>query len=103
MSVPLQAYLAVAAILFGIGVYGVLSQRGAVMILMSTEVILNAAMLNTVAFWRYRNPADFNGQIFALIILTVAAVEMAVGLAAMLLIYRRRQTQHVDKLAELRG
>lgn len=103
MSVPLQAYLAVAAILFGLGVYGVLSQRGAVMVLMSTEVILNAAMLNTVAFWRYRNPADFAGQIFALVILTIAAVEMAVGLAVIVLVYRNRSTQMVDKVASLRG
>ncbi|PYR89397.1 MAG: NADH-quinone oxidoreductase subunit NuoK [Acidobacteria bacterium] len=103
MSVPLQAYLAVAAILFGLGVYGVLSQRGAVMVLMSTEVILNAAMLNTVAFWRYRNPADFAGQIFALVILTIAAVEMAVGLAVIVLVYRNRSTQMVDRVASLRG
>lgn len=103
MSVPLQAYLAVAAMLFGIGAYGVLSQRGAVMVLMSSEVILNAAMLNTIAFWRYRNPADFSGQIFALVILTIAAVEMAVGLAVIVLVYRRRSTQLVDKVAELRG
>jgi len=103
VSVPLQAYLAVAAILFGLGVYGVLSQRGAVMVLMSTEVILNAAMLNTVAFWRYRNPADFAGQIFALVILTIAAVEMAVGLAVIVLVYRNRSTQMVDRVASLRG
>lgn len=103
MSVPLTAYLAVAAVLFGIGVFGVLSQRGAVMVLMSAEVILNAAMLNTIAFWRYRAPNDFAGQIFALVILTIAAVEMAIGLAVMVMIYRRRKTQMVDKITELRG
>ncbi|MFP5205736.1 MAG: NADH-quinone oxidoreductase subunit NuoK [Acidobacteriota bacterium] len=103
MSVPLVAYLAVGAILFGIGVFGVLSQRGAVMILMSTEVILNAAMLNTVAFWRYRAPSDFAGQVFALIILTISAVEMAVGLAVMLMVFRHRKMQLVDKLTELHG
>ncbi len=103
MNVPLVAYLAVGAILFGIGVFGVLSQRGAVMILMSTEVILNAAMLNTVAFWRYRSPSDFAGQVFALIILTISAVEMAVGLAVMLMVFRHRNMQMVDKLTELHG
>lgn len=103
MSVPLVAYLAVAAVLFGIGVFGVLSQRGAIMILMSTEVIMNAAMLNTIAFWRFRTPNDYAGQIFALVILTIAAVEMAVGMAVMVMIYRRRKTQMVDKLTELRG
>lgn len=103
MSVPLAAYLGIAAILFGIGVFGVLSQRGAVMVLMSAEVILNAAMLNTIAFWRYRTPQDFAGQIFALIILTIAAVEMAVGLAVMVMIFRRRKMQMVDKITDLRG
>lgn len=103
MNLPLAAYLAVGAVLFGIGVFGVLSQRGAVMILMSTEVILNAAMLNTVAVWRYRAPSDFAGQVFALIILTISAVEMAVGLAVMLMVFRRRHMQLVDKFTDLRG
>lgn len=103
MSVPLAAYLVVAAVLFGIGVFGMLSQRGAVMVLMSAEVILNAAMLNAVAFWRYRSPGDFSGQIFALVILTIAAVEMSIGLAVMLMVYRRRKDQRVDKFKEMRG
>lgn len=102
-SVPLVAYLIVSAILFGIGVFGMLSQRGAVMILMSAEIILNAAMLNTIVFWRYRAPNDYSGQILALVILTVAAVEMAVGLAVMLMVYRNRKDQRVDKFTELKG
>jgi NADH-quinone oxidoreductase subunit K/NAD(P)H-quinone oxidoreductase subunit 4L len=103
MSVPLVAYLALGAILFGIGVFGILSQRSAIMILMSTEVILNAGMLNTIAFWRFRAPNDYAGQIFALVILTIAAVEMAVGMAIMVMIYRKRKMQLVDNLTELRG
>ena len=103
MSVPLVAYLALGAILFGIGVFGILSQRSAIMILMRTEVILNAGMLNTIAFWRFRAPNDYAGQIFALVILTIAAVEMAVGMAIMVMIYRKREMQMVDKLTELRG
>ena len=103
MSVPLVAYLALGAVLFGIGVFGILSQRSAIMILMSTEVILNAGMLNTIAFWRFRAPNDYAGQIFALVILTIAAVEMAVGMAIMVMIYRKREMQMVDKLTELRG
>lgn len=103
MSVPLVAYLALGAVLFGIGVFGILSQRGAIMVLMSTEVILNAGMLNTIAFWRFRAPNDYAGQIFALVILTIAAVEMAVGMAIMVMIYRKRKLQLVDKLTELRG
>lgn len=103
MSVPLVAYLVVSAVLFGIGVFGVLSQRSAVMVLMSAEIILNAAMLNTVAFWRFRSPNDYAGQMLALLILTVAAVEMAIGLAVILMVYRRRGDQRVDKFTELRG
>lgn len=103
MSVPLVAYLALGAVLFGIGVFGILSQRGAIMVLMSTEVILNAGMLNTIAFWRFRAPNDYAGQILALVILTIAAVEMAVGMAIMVMIYRKRKMQMVDNLTELRG
>ena len=103
MSVPLAGYLVVSAVLFGIGVFGILSQRGAVMVLMSAEIILNAAMLNTIAFWRFRAPNDYSGQILALLILTVAAVEMSIGLAVMLMVYRRRSDQRVDKFTELRG
>ena len=103
MSVPLAGYLIVSAVLFGIGVFGILSQRGAVMVLMSAEIILNAAMLNTIAFWRFRAPNDYSGQILALLILTVAAVEMSIGLAVMLMVYRRRSDQRVDKFTELRG
>lgn len=103
MSVPLAGYLVVSAVLFGIGVIGILSQRGAVMVLMSAEIILNAAMLNTIAFWRYRTPNDYAGQMLALLMLTVAAVEMSIGLAVMLMVYRRRSDQRVDKFTELRG
>lgn len=103
MSVPLAGYLVVSALLFGIGVFGILSQRGAVMVLMSAEIVLNAAMLNTIAFWRFRAPTDYSGQILALLILTVAAVEMSVGLAVMLMVYRRRSDQRIDKFTELRG
>lgn len=103
MSVPLAGYLVVSAVLFGIGAFGILSQRGAVMVLMSAEIILNAAMLNTIAFWRFRAPNDYAGQMLALLILTVAAVEMSIGLAVMLMVYRRRSDQRVDKFTELRG
>lgn len=103
MSVPLPAYLVVSAVLFGIGVFGILSQRGAVMVLMSAEIILNAAMLNTIAFWRFRAPNDYAGQMLALLMLTVAAVEMSIGLAVMLAVYRRRSDQRVDKFITLRG
>lgn len=102
-SVPLSAYLIVAAVLFGIGIYGVLAQRSAVMVLMGVEVLLNAIGLNLVAFWRFTSPEDYSGQIFTIIIVTIGAVEMGVGLALMMMLYRNRQTVQVDKFKELHG
>lgn len=104
MSGPgLGAYLTVGALLFGIGVAAVLSQRGAIMIVMGVEIILNATMLNLVAFWRFVAPRAFEGQLFVILISTVAAVELAAGLGLVLLIYRQRGTQNVDALAEMKG
>lgn len=103
MIIPLNAYLIVGALLFAIGLYAVLAQRSAVMILMGVEVLLNAIGLNLIAFWRFVQPGDYSGQIFTIIIVTIGAVEMAVGLAIMMLLYRNRQTVQVDKYADLRG
>lgn len=103
MAIPLTAYLVVAAILFAIGIYAVVAQRSAVMILMGIEVLLNAIGLNLVAFWRYVRPDDYSAQIFTIIIVTIGAVEMAVGLAIMMMIYRNHQTVQVDKFKELKG
>ena len=103
MIIPLSAFLIVAAILFGIGIYAVVAQRSAVMILMGIEVLLNAIGLNIVAFWRFVQPGDYSAQIFLIIIVTLGAVEMAVGLAIMMLLYRNQGTQQVDQFAELKG
>jgi NADH-quinone oxidoreductase subunit K/NAD(P)H-quinone oxidoreductase subunit 4L len=103
MAIPLTAYLIVAALLFAIGVYTVLAQRSAVMILMGIELLLNAIGLNLVAFWRFVRPDDYSGQIFTILIVTVGAVEMAVGLGIMMLLYRNRQTVQVDDYQELSG
>ncbi|KIZ44754.1 MULTISPECIES: NADH-quinone oxidoreductase subunit NuoK [Rhodopseudomonas] len=102
MMVPLTAYLVVGAILFAIGVYTVIAQRAAVMILMGIEVLLNAIGLNIIAFWRFTAPADYSAQIFAILIITIGAVEMAIGLAIVMLLYRQRQTVEVDAYAELK-
>jgi len=102
-AVPLPAFLAVAAVLFAIGLYAVLAQRSAVMMLMGIETILNAVGLNIVAFWRFVRPDDYSAQIFAIIIVTIGAVEMAIGLGIMMLLYRQRQTVQVDKYESLRG
>jgi NADH-quinone oxidoreductase subunit K len=90
MTIPLSWYLIVAAILFCIGIYGVLARRNAVGILMGVELMLNAVNINLVAFWRYLNPTDVTGQAFALFVLVVAAAEAVVGLALIISVYRNR-------------
>ena len=103
IAVPLPAFLIVAALLFAVGLYAILAQRTAVMVLMGIECLLNAAGLNLVAFWRFTAPADYSGQIFTIIIITVGAIEMALGLGIMMLLYRRQQTVQVDQYTELHG
>lgn len=90
--IPLSWYLIFAAALFCIGLFGVLTRRNAVAILMSIELMLNAANINLLAFWRYRTPADIAGQAFAVMVFAVAAAEVAVGLGLVISIYRRRRT-----------
>ncbi len=94
--VPLWMYLVVSAALFCIGAFGVLSRRNAIAILLSVELMLNAANINLVAFWRYINPTVINGQVFATFVFAVAAAEAAVGVALVLSIYRNRQTVMVE-------
>jgi NADH-quinone oxidoreductase subunit K/NAD(P)H-quinone oxidoreductase subunit 4L len=103
MIVPLTAYLVVGAVLFAIGIYTVVAQRSAVMVLMGIELLLNAVGLNIVAFWRFVRPDDYSAQIFTILIITIGAVEMAIGLGIMMLLYRQRQTVQVDKYADLKG
>lgn len=103
MAIPLTAFLIVAAILFAIGIYTVLAQRGAIMVLMGIELLLNAVGLNLVAFWRFVRPEDYSAQIFVIIIVTIGAVEMGVGMAIMMLLYRNRQTVQVDEFTALKG
>jgi NADH-quinone oxidoreductase subunit K len=90
--IPLWWFLVLAAAVFCLGVYGVMSRRNAIGILMGIELMLNAVILNLVAFWRYLNPSVISGQVFAIIVLAVAASEAAVGLALIISIYRRRGT-----------
>lgn len=102
MTVPLTAYLVVGALLFAIGLYAVIAQRSAVMMLMGVEVLLNAIGLNIIAFWRFTAPEDYSPQIFAIVIVTIGAIEMAIGLALMMLLYRQRQSVQVDRYTELK-
>jgi NADH-quinone oxidoreductase subunit K len=90
--VPLEWYLLLAAALFCIGLFGVLARRNAVAILMGVELMMNAVIINLVAFWRYTQPAGISGQVFAVIVFAVAAAEASVGLALIISIYRRRNS-----------
>ena len=93
--------LLLSAILFSIGVYGVLARKNAVMVLMSIELILNAVNLNLIAF-AYRLQS-IDGNTFALYVIAIAAAEVGVGLAMVLLIYRNRRTIALDELSEMKG
>jgi NADH-quinone oxidoreductase subunit K len=102
MAVSIHWYLIVAAALFCIGLYGALSRRNTIGILMGVELMLNAVNINLVAFWRYLAPASSTGQVFAIFAFTVAAAEAAVGLALIIEIYRNRDTEIVEEIALLR-
>ena len=99
---PLLFPLVFAAFLFAVGVYGVLARRNAVMVLMSIELMLNAVNVNLVAFNAYLGDKVFNGQIFALFVIAVAAAEVGIGLAIVLLIFRNRETVNIDEVDLLR-
>ncbi|NQT05093.1 MAG: NADH-quinone oxidoreductase subunit NuoK [Dehalococcoidia bacterium] len=94
----LQHYLILSAILFCIGLYGVLAKRNAVIILMCVELMLNAVNITLVAFSRYVVPAMLTGQVFAIFVIVVAAAEVAVGLAIIFAIYRGLEDIDVSKI-----
>ena len=97
----LNEFLLLGAALFAIGVYGVLARRNGVMVLMSIELILNAVNINLVAFGALHGSVV--GQVFALFVITVAAAEVAVGLAIVLLLYRNRQSIDLDEVDSMSG
>jgi NADH:ubiquinone oxidoreductase subunit K len=94
----LTHYLVVAALLFALGLFAVVTRRNSVTILMGVELMLNAANINLVAFNKYAAPAAMQGQVFALIVITLAACEAAVGLALVLAAYRTLETVYVDEI-----
>ncbi len=98
MSIGLEHYLALSAILFSIGLYGALTKRNAVVILMCIEIMLNAVNVAMVAFSRYITPTLLTGQVFAIFIMVVAAAEAAVGLAIIIAIYRSHETIESTKI-----
>ncbi|MBA3868372.1 MAG: NADH-quinone oxidoreductase subunit NuoK [Chloroflexota bacterium] len=100
--IPLWMYLAIAAGLFCIGTYGVLSRRNAVAILMSIELMLNAVNINLIAFWRYIQPMNMAGQAFAAFVFVIAAAEASVGLAIIISVYRSRRSVSVEDVDMLK-
>jgi NAD(P)H-quinone oxidoreductase subunit 4L len=99
--VSLNSYLILSAFLFCTGIYGVLARKNAVLVLMSIELMLNAVNINLVAFSAFRG--NVSGQIFALFVITIAAAEVGVGLAIVLLIYRNEHTSDLDEVDQLKG
>ena len=101
---PLAAYLLLSAMLFAIGLAGALSRRNAIIVLIGIELMLNAANLNFIAFWRFGpNPEALTGLMFVLFAIAIAAAEAAVGLALIIAIYRHYRTANVDQVEELKG
>ena len=97
----LSQFLLLAAVLFCIGIYGVLARRNAVLVLMSIELMLNAVNINLVAFGAFRH--NVIGQVFALFVIAIAAAEVGVGLAIVLLIYRNRTSIDLDEVDLMKG
>jgi NADH:ubiquinone oxidoreductase subunit K len=97
--VPISYFLILSALLFSIGVYGVLARQNAVLILLSIELMLNAVNINLVAFSAQLGEAGVGGQVFALFVIAVAAAEVGVGLAIVILIFRNRQTVDVNEMS----
>ena len=106
MGTTLGDYLLVSGVLFVIGFAGVMLRRNIIIIFMSLELMLNAANLSLVAFSRYRLGADglpnYNAHVFVFFIITVAAAEVAVGLAIIVALYRARQTTHVEDISSMK-
>ncbi|MBP8251144.1 MAG: NADH-quinone oxidoreductase subunit NuoK [Herpetosiphon sp.] len=102
-SVPLSWVLILAAALFCIGLFGALAKRNVVAMLMGIELMLNSVNINLIAFWRYLQPTGTAGMVFAIFTITVAAAEVAVGLAMVIALYRARLTINADEVDTLRG
>jgi len=97
-SIHLPYVLAFSAVLFATGIYGVLARRNAVLVLMSIELMLNAVNVNLVAFSQFLKGPLHTGQVFALFVIAVAAAEVGIGLAIVILIYRNRETINMDDI-----
>src|SRR5438132_7359745 len=101
---PLHCYLIVSALLFAVGLAGALTRRNAIMVLIGIELMLNAANLNFIAFWRFGpNPQALTGVMFVIFSIAIAAAEAAVGLALIIAVYRHYKTADIDKINQMKG
>jgi NADH-quinone oxidoreductase subunit K len=101
---PLLGYLLLSALLFAVGLAGAVTRRNAIIVLIGIELMLNAANLNFIAFWRYgAHPEALTGVMFVIFSIAVAAAEAAVGLALIISIYRHRRTTNLNRIDSLRG
>jgi len=102
--IPLYYYLILSTVLFATGLAGALTRRNAILVLVGIELMLNAANLNFIAFWRYSpDPDNLTGVMFVIFSIAIAAAEAAVGLALIIAIYRHYKTVNVDKMDSLKG
>jgi NAD(P)H-quinone oxidoreductase subunit 4L len=102
-SIPLEAYLALAAVLFCAGVWGLINSRNAVRVLMSIELMLNAVNINLMSFSNYLDGQLIRGQVFTIFVITVAAAEAAIGLAILVVFYRNRGSIAVEDINMMKG
>jgi NADH-quinone oxidoreductase subunit K len=101
---PLHSYLLLSALLFSIGLAGALTRRSAILVLIGIELMLNAANLNFIAFWRYGpRPEALTGLMFVLFSIAIAAAEAAVGLALIIAVYRHYRTTQLDQVESMKG
>lgn len=103
MSIPLGHYLILSALLFAIGLCGALTRKNAIIVLIAIEVMFNAAILNLIAFWHYKEFASLTAQMFAIFAISIAAAESAIGLALVIAVYRHYRSVDVDEMKSLKG
>lgn len=102
MTLSISAYLSLALILFSIGLYGALTKRNTVIVLISIELMLNAVNVNLVAFSKFGVMPSITGQVFALFGMAIAAAEAAIGIAILVALYRNRKTVNIDRMNSLK-
>lgn len=101
--ISLMHFIILAALLFAIGLYGALTKRNAIHVLMSIELMINAVIINLVAFSKYTAAGIYTGQIFAVFVMVIAAAELGVGLAIILSLYKNRQGVDISELKSSKG